>query len=86
MKIDHYCGGFECKMRRVGQILTKLSIAENFKEWTFGQFAWIIGLLTLRITTDRTYLRKDVFIMDVFDVNWKTVAEFLQKYPSSKAF
>ena len=52
-----------------------LSIAEYFKEWTFGQFAWIIGLLTLRITTDRTYLRKDVF-----DVNWKTVAEFLQKY------
>ena len=59
-KIDHYCGGFECKMGRVGQILTKLSIAENFKEWTFGQFAWIIGLVTLRITTDRTYLRKDV--------------------------
>ena len=57
----HYCGGFECKMRRVGQILTKLSIAENFKEWTFGQFAWIIGLVTLRITTDRTYLRKDVY-------------------------
>ena len=61
LKIDHYCGGFECKMRRVGQILTKLSIAENFKEWTFGQFAWIIGLVTLRITTDRTYLRKDVY-------------------------
>ena len=41
--------------------LTKLLIAENFKEWTFGQFAWIIGLVTLRITTDRTYLRKDVY-------------------------
>ena len=51
----------QCKMKRVGQILTKLSIAENFKEWTFGQFAWIIGLVTLRITTDRTYLRKDVY-------------------------
>ena len=38
-----------------------LSNAENFKEWTFGQFAWIIGLVTLRITTDRTYLRKDVY-------------------------
>ena len=49
LKIDHYCGSFGCKMRRVGQILTKLSIAENFKEWTFGQFAWIIGLVTLRI-------------------------------------
>ena len=48
-------------MRRVGQILTKLLIAENFKEWTFGQFAWIIGLVTLRITTDRTYLRNDVY-------------------------
>ena len=48
-------------MRRVGPILTKLSIAENFNEWTFGQFAWIIGLVTLRITTDRTYLRKDVY-------------------------
>ena len=72
-------------MRRVSQILTKLSIAENFKEWTFGQFAWIIGLLTLRITTDRTYLRKDVYY-GFFYVNWKTVAEFLQKYPSSKAF
>ena len=32
LKIDHYCGGFECKMRRVGQILTKLSIAENFRD------------------------------------------------------
>ena len=39
LKIDHYCGCFECKMRRVGRILTKLSIAENFKEWTSGQFA-----------------------------------------------
>ena len=73
-------------MRRVGQTLTKLSIAENFKEWTFGQFAWIIGLLTLRITTDRTYLRKDVYYglrmwnMDVSDANQKAVAEFSQKY------
>ena len=48
-------------MRRADRILTKLSIAENFKEWTLGQFAWIIGLVTLRITTDRTYLRKDVY-------------------------
>ena len=24
--------------------------------------------------------------MNVFDVNWKSVAEFLQKYPSPKAF
>ena len=48
-------------MRRVRQIFTKLSIAANFKEWTFGQFAWIIGLVTLRITTDRIYLRKDVY-------------------------
>ena len=24
--------------------------------------------------------------MDVFDMNWKAVAEFLQKYPSSKTF
>ena len=24
--------------------------------------------------------------MDVFDVNWKTVAEFLLKYPLLKAF
>ena len=32
-------GGFQCKMKRVGPILTKLSMAENFKEWTFGQFA-----------------------------------------------
>ena len=24
--------------------------------------------------------------MDVFDINWKTVAEFLQKYSSPKAF
>ena len=59
--IDHYCGRFECKMRRVGQILTKLSIAENFKEWTFGQFAWIIGLVTLRYITLRTYLQKNVY-------------------------
>ena len=45
----------------VESLLTKLSIAENFKEWTFGQFAWIIWLVTLRITTDCTYLRKDVY-------------------------
>ena len=48
-------------MRRADRILTKLSIAENFKEWTLGQFAWIIGLVTLRITTDRTYLQKDIY-------------------------
>ena len=61
LKIDHYCGCFEYKMRRVGRILAKLSIAENFKEWTFGQFAWIIGLVTLRYITLRTYLQKDVY-------------------------
>ena len=60
-KTDHYCGDFECKMRRADRILTKLSIAENFKEWTLGQFAWIIGLVTFRITNDRTYLRKDIY-------------------------
>ena len=64
-------------MNKVGQILTNLSIAENFKEWKFGQLAWIIGLVTFRITTDRRIYER-VFIMDVFVVNWKTVAEFLQ--------
>ena len=34
-KIDHYCGDFERKMRRVVLILTKLSFGEDFKEWTF---------------------------------------------------
>ena len=34
-KIDHYCRGFERKMRRVGLILTKLSFDEDFKGWTF---------------------------------------------------
>ena len=31
MKIDHCCGGFESKIRKVGKILTKQSI----EEWTF---------------------------------------------------
>ena len=30
-------------------------------EWTFGHFAWIFGLLTLRITTHGTYLGKDIY-------------------------
>ena len=50
----------------MGQILTKLSTAGNFK--SFGQFAWIIGLVTLRITTDRAHIYERMFIMDVFDV------------------
>ena len=34
LKIDHYCGGFERKMKRVGSILTKLSFDKDFKVWT----------------------------------------------------
>ena len=30
LKIDHYCGGFKPKMRRVGLILTKLSFDKDF--------------------------------------------------------
>ena len=29
------------------------------------------------------HIYERMFIMDVFDMNWKAVAEFLQKYPSS---
>ena len=29
-KIDHYCRGFECKMRKVGLILIKLSSDEDY--------------------------------------------------------
>ena len=30
LKIDHYCGGFKPKLRRVGLILTKLSFDKDF--------------------------------------------------------
>ena len=33
-KIDHYCGGFGFKMRKVGLILVKLSFDKDFKEWS----------------------------------------------------
>ena len=35
LKINHYCDGFERKMRRVGSIPTKLSLHKDFDEWTF---------------------------------------------------
>ena len=52
-------------MRRLALILTKLSFDKDFNETSgpfhrFRQFAWIIGLLTLRITIDRIYVGKDV--------------------------
>ena len=84
LKIAHYCGGFEYEMRKVGQILTNLSIAENFKEWKFGQLAWIIGLVN-RITTDRTYLRKDVYY-GCFCCELENGCRIFTKYPSPKAF
>ena len=59
-------------------IVTKLSFAEDFKEWTFGQLSQsvcvIVGLLAILISTNRTHFRH------ILEANWKTVAECLQKY------
>ena len=45
------------------------------------KFAWIIGLLTVRDYESRSiaYIKENIFIMDVLDVNWnKQVPNFLK--------
>ena len=37
-KLDHYCGGFERKTRRVGLILTKLSFDKDLRSRCFDRF------------------------------------------------
>ena len=48
-KIDHYCGGFERKMRRVVLILTKLSFGKDFKELS-GRFVQFCKLVNKTMT------------------------------------
>ena len=68
MKIDHCCGGFESKIRRVGKILTKYSVAEDFKEWTFGQLSlclcdyWTFSHLNL----DQSHIFKKRYLLHTF--------------------
>ena len=37
-KLDHYCGGFQRKTRRVGLILTKLSFDKDLRSRCFDRF------------------------------------------------
>ena len=41
LKIDHYCGRSERKMRREGLILIKLLSDKNFKQWTFLPVSYV---------------------------------------------
>ena len=81
LKIGDCCGGFECKIERV----TKLTFVDDFKEWSFGQFG---GLLEFQRFQSRpiAHIYERMSIMDVFDVKWKGIAEFLQKCPEPKIF